>query len=123
MIGRIPVFSACALNGTRQRGASEAELDEAVGIEDRHGQGADLRGAGGSWGRSGISKSEVSRIWGELDAELTSFKGRPAGPHGPPLRVLGRHLLQGKGEPPDPCPRLWSSPPESPPPGGERSSG
>jgi hypothetical protein len=40
---------------------------------------------------SGISKSEVSRICGELDEELVTFKERPLD-HTVPLRLPGRTL-------------------------------
>ena len=44
---------------------------------------------------SGISKSEVSRICAELDAEVAGVPVPLAGPHRLPVRVPGRHLPQG----------------------------
>ena len=49
---------------------------------------------------TGISKSEVSRICADLDAEVGAFRDRIAGRPGLSLRVPGRHLLQGPGQPP-----------------------
>ena len=48
---------------------------------------------------SGISKSEVSRICADLDVEVVGVPRPDPGRHGLSVRVLGRHLLQGPGEP------------------------
>ena len=49
---------------------------------------------------TGISKSEVSRICAELDAEVGAFRDRSLAEQAVPVRVPRRHLLQGPGQPP-----------------------
>ena len=48
---------------------------------------------------TGISKSEVSRICADLDAEVAAFRDRSLAEQGFPVRVPGRDLLQGAGQP------------------------
>lgn len=62
---------------------------------------------------SGISKSEVSRICADLDAEVEAFRSPPAR-SGHALRVLGRDVLEGPHPRPGSCRRLWSSRPVAP---------
>jgi hypothetical protein len=47
---------------------------------------------------TGISKSEVSRICADLDEEVAAFRDRPLRAR-VPVRVPGRDLLQGPGQP------------------------
>ena len=49
---------------------------------------------------TGISKSEVSRIYADLDVEVGAFPHLISGRPRPPVRVPRRHLLHSKGEPP-----------------------
>lgn len=49
---------------------------------------------------SGISKSEISRICGDRRG-TDRVQGTAAGSHRVPLRLPGRHLLQGEGQPSD----------------------
>lgn len=55
-------------------------------------------------GDTGISKSEVSRICGALDAELTVCRTRPLDHTRFPPHLPRRDALQGPGQPPDRLP-------------------
>jgi transposase len=48
---------------------------------------------------TGISKSEVSRICADLDAEVSAFRDRSLAEQAFPVRVPRRDLLQGAGRP------------------------
>ncbi len=56
---------------------------------------------------TGISKSEVSRICADLDAEVGAFRDRSLAEQAVPVRVPRRHLLQGPGQPAGSSPRPW----------------
>ena len=60
---------------------------------------------------TGISKSEVSRICADLDEEVAAFRDRSLADTAYPVRVPGRHLLQGPGQPPGRVPGGRRSPP------------
>jgi putative transposase len=55
----------------------------------------------------GISKSEVSRICGGLDAEVAEGAGRPLAHIAFPVRVCRCHALPMRGSTGGSCPRPW----------------
>ena len=71
---------------------------------------------------SGISKSEVSRICAELDAEVAAFRDRSLADREFPYVFLDATYCKARVDQPASCPRRSWSPPGSPPMGAARFS-